>query len=84
WSAAGGATTSSSAAPAVPPTTTPPAAAAAAADVPVPVVGAGYVNPLHRMTTLTPPATVPPDALQTPDVAQLFYPASAISPQGRN
>lgn len=62
-------------------TTKPTIAATPAAitDVPGTFEGVKSVDPLHHTTTLTPPATVPP-RVQTPDAAQMIYPASILPP----
>ncbi|KAG2628624.1 hypothetical protein PVAP13_3KG250027 [Panicum virgatum] len=51
------------------PTTTP-----AATQAPAQNSGAESADPLHHVTMLTPPAALPPGALQTLDAAQVVYP----------
>jgi hypothetical protein len=45
---------------------------------PIATTGAGVCggsgDPLHHKTLLTPPPSIPPGSLVTPDVAQLFHP----------
>jgi len=55
------------------PTTTP-----AAAQAPAQNFGAEFADPFHHVTTLTPPAVLPPGSLQTPDVVQVVYPVSTL------
>jgi hypothetical protein len=37
-------------------------------------VRGGSADPLHHKTLLTPPPSIPPGSLVTPDAAQLFHP----------
>ena len=60
----------------LPPVTTPTTIAAVVAPAQHP--GADSADPLHHMSTLTPPAALPPGALQTPDTAQIIYPVSTL------
>jgi len=55
------------------PTTTP-----AAAQAPAQNSEAESADPLHHVTTLMPPAALPPGSLQTPDAAQVVYPVSTL------
>ena len=55
------------------PTTTP-----AAAQAPMQNSEAESADPLHHVTMLTPPATLPPGSLRTPDAAQVVYPVSTL------
>jgi hypothetical protein len=55
------------------PTTTP-----AATQAPAQNSGAESADPLHHVTMLTPPAALPPGALQTLDAAQVVYPVSTL------
>ncbi|RLM73109.1 uncharacterized protein C2845_PM15G06930 [Panicum miliaceum] len=59
-------------------------APAAAVDAPRTNQSLGSADPLHHTTTLTPPATLLPGALQTPDVEQLIYPISTPLPEAHN
>jgi hypothetical protein len=38
------------------------------------IIVAGGADPLHHKTLLTPPPSIPPGSLVTPDAAQLFHP----------
>ena len=59
------------------PTTT-PAVVVAPAQHP----GADSADPIHHMSTLTPPAALPPGALKTPNAAQIIYPVSTLQNLG--
>ena len=44
--------------------------------------GADSADPLHHMSTLTPPAALLPGALQTPDAVQIIYPVNTLQNLG--
>ena len=50
----------------------------AAAQAPAQNFGAESTDPIHHVMTLTPPATLPPGALQTLDATQVVYPESTL------
>ena len=57
-----------------------PVAAPTTTAAPAQHPGADSADPLHHMSTLTPPAALTPGALQTPDAAQIIYPVRTLHP----